>query len=152
MAREKVKVVRFSVPKNAPEGTRFDDVKRAIGKAKDQVVRILLPVPTAEGVLKYTTYLQGILPKDGPTAAECVAEAIRSWVVNSCVAQAGSNEIPAEEVGTIVPRIARVSTVDPTAVAASRMQTKMSAISEAEGKPRRLTAEETEEIYAGLSL
>jgi hypothetical protein len=146
MAREKTKVRRFEFPKEAPEGMTYEDVKRTVGDIKGAVIRVLVPVSNGAGVQAGVAFLSSILPKDGPDGSVFAAEAIRSAIVNSQVAQAGGNGIDVADVGTIVPRITKLSTVDKGQVAGARLQ---DFIAE-HGRPP--SANEYKDIYGGLSL
>ena len=145
MAREKTKVRMFKMPSEAPASMVFEDVKRTIGKESNQVVRVLVPEISNAGVLAGVAYLSGILEGDnqGPAFA---AEAIRNAMVTSQIAQAGSNGTAAAEAGNIVPRIAKLTTVDKGAVAGAKLQ---AFIAEHGRAP---SQSEYKDIYAGLSL
>ena len=146
MAREKTKVRTFKVPEAAPSGMVFEDVKRTVGDAKGVVIRVLVPAANAEGVLASVKHLSSILPADGGDGSVFAAEAIRQAMVASIVAQAGANGTEIGEIGAIVPRIAKLSTVDKGAVAGARLQ---DFIAENGRPPNQV---EYKEIYAGLSL
>ena len=146
MAREKTKVRTFKVPESAPDGMVFEDVKRTVGDAKGVVIRVLVPVANAAGVLAGTKFLSSILPADGGDGSVFMAEAARQAWIASIVAQAGSNGTDVAEIGAIVPRIAKLTTVDKGAVAGARLQ---DFIAE-NGRPPNQA--EYKDIYAGLSL
>ena len=146
MAREKTKVRNFKFPEKAPEGMTFEDVKRTVGKESGAVLRVLVPEISGAGVQAGVKFLSSILPADGGDGTVFAAEAIRNAIVTSQVAQAGSNGVAIGEVGTIVPRIAKLTTVDKGAVAGARL----TAFIAEHGRPP--SATETKDIYAGLSL
>lgn len=146
MAREKTKVRKFQFPKEAPEGMTFEDVKRTVGETKGAVIRVCVPKANAAGILGGVKFLSSILPADGGDGSVFCAEAIRNAIVTSQVAQANSNGTGVDEVGIIIPRIARLSTVDKGQVAGQRL---MEFITE-HGRPP--TQAENKDIYAGLSL
>ncbi len=145
MAREKTKVRTVKLPDAAPDGMVFEDVKRTIGNSSGAVIRTLVPKPDAEGVRAAATYLSGILEGDsgGP---EFIAEAIRNAMVTSQVAQATANGTAVGEVGTIVPRVAKLTTVDKAAVAGARVKDFI------DKHGRVPSATEYKDLYAGLSL
>jgi hypothetical protein len=146
MAREKTKVRSVPMPKEAPEGMEFADVKRTVGEQKGAVLHVLVPQANGAGVNAAAKYLSSILPADGPDGAVFCAEAIRNAMVTSQVAQAGGNGTAIAEVGAIVPRIAKLTVVDKGAVAGARLQ---DFIGEHGRAP---SAQEFKEIYAGLTL
>ncbi len=145
MAREKTKVRMYAHPKEAPDGMVFEDVKRTVGKVQGAVIHTLVPKANAEGVRESAKWLSGILEGDeqGPVY---IAECIRNAIVTSQVAQAGSNGTEVDAVGTIVPRIAKLTTVDKAAVAGARVADFIAK----EG--RAPSATEYKDLYAGLSL
>lgn len=146
MAREKTKVRTFQMPKEAGEGMVFEDVKRTIGDSKNQVVRVLVPEISGAGVGAAVKFLSSILPADGGDGSVFCAEAIRNAIVTSQIAQASSNGKGANEAGSIVPRIAKLTTVDKGAVAGVRLQ---EFIAEHGRAP---SQQEHKSIYEGLSL
>ena len=117
MAQKKREVRTFKLPNTAPDGMVFEDVKRKVGDIKDVVVRVLVPQPNGAGVQAAVKYLTGILPSDGGDGTVFAAEAIRQAIVTSQVTQAGSNGTDISEVGSIVPRIAILKTVNKAEVA-----------------------------------
>ena len=145
MAREKTKVRTVKLPDSAPDGMVFEDVKRTIGDNKGAVIRTLVPQANAAGVVAAAPYLSKILEgNDGGPAF--IAESIRNAMVTSMVAQANANDTELGDVGSIVPRTAKLSTVDKAAVAGARV---VDFINEHGRVP---SATEYKDLYSGLSL
>lgn len=142
MAREKMKIRSFKMPTDAPDGMVFEDVKRTVGDTKGAVIRVLVPQRNAEGVREGVKFLTSI-GVDGP---EFTAEAQATAMVASQVAQAGANGTPISDIGSIVPRISKLSTVNKAMVAGARLTEFVAE----HGRPPSQT--EYKEIYAGLSL
>ncbi len=111
--RAKQEVRTHVLPKDAPEGMEFVDCKRSVGngdaKVAGAVIRTLVPLSNAAGVVAAVKYLSRILSGDDG-GAEYVAEAVRAAMVTSMVAQGNPEKISA--VGSIVPRLSKLSTVD----------------------------------------
>ena len=148
MAGRKASPVRtYKAPKDCPDGMELVDVKRTIGDNKGVILQMMVPKADAQGVLVGTEFLSQILEGDngGP---EYVAEAIRTAMVNSVVAQLVSqkDEADTSKAGSIVPRIAKLGVVDKGLVAGARL----TAYIQEHGTPP--PADKMAEIYAGLSL
>ncbi len=145
--RAKQEVRTHVLPKEAPNGMEFVDCKRSVGngdaKVAGAVIRTLVPLSNAAGVVASVKYLSSILSGDDG-GAEYVAEAVRAAMVTSMVAQGDPEKI--EAVGSIVPRLSKLSTVDKGAVAGARLTDFIAK----EGRPP--NSAELKDIYAGLSL
>ena len=148
MAGRKATTVRmYKAPKETPDGMEVVDVKRAVGAVQGVILQMMVPKADAQGVLVGTEFLSQILEGDngGP---EFVAEAIRTAMVNSVVAQLVSQKDKADtsKAGSIVPRIAKLGVVDKGLVAGARL----TAYIQEHGAPP--PADKMAEIYEGLSL
>ena len=152
MAKVKTKVRYADHPKTAPDGMEFVDVKRTVGKNKDVIVKSLVPTADGAGLTQGVEYLTKILPADGPDGTVAVAEAFRDWWITSQIAQHTGLEEGEDtsKVGTTVPRVKKLNTVDKGAVVGGLVR---DAINAHTGKMSQADLDKiVRDIYSGLAL
>ena len=147
MPKTKTKIRYVQHPKTAPEGMEFVDVKRTVGKNSGVIIRSMVPMANGEGYSAGVRYLTEHLPKDGPDGTVAAAQALRDWWVTSQVSQHSDTEEGGDtsKVGTTVPRVKKLGTVDKGAVAGAWLAERINS-------GNAPTPEEITKYYAGLAL